>query len=82
MRNLTLTRRDRALLLAVADGRCDVDGAAWPELRVDGRWFSDQLRAQSLFAAGLLARASGEGTRAWSPARLTATGRAALASVA
>jgi hypothetical protein len=75
---LTLSHRDRALLLAAADGRCDVAAHGVPDLRVDGRWFCDQPRAHALLAAGLLAR-SGVGPEAPSaPALLTPSGRQAL----
>lgn len=75
-RTLTLSRRDRALLIAAGQGRCDVVSSGVPDLRVDGRWFCDQHRAQVLIAAGLLARAPAE--RGAAPALLTDAGRAAL----
>ena len=73
----TLTVRDRALLRAVAAGRCDLVVGAAPEFRVDGRWYCDQSRAHDLIAAGLLSalRASG---RERGPAELTMAGRRAL----
>jgi hypothetical protein len=71
---LNLTGRDRALLRAVAAGRCDIALTGTPDLRVDGRWFCDQPRAHALLAAGLLARADG----APGAALLTSAGRAAL----
>lgn len=71
-----LTGRDRALLRAVDAGRCDLVGGAAPEIRVDGRWYCDQLRAHDLLVAGFLTaiKATGRG-----PAALTTTGRRALA---
>jgi hypothetical protein len=79
MRPMILSRRDWALLRAVADGRCDlIITAVVPDLRVDGRWFCDQPRAHALLTAGLVARASTEPGNAPMPALLTATGRAAL----
>lgn len=69
---VNLTGRDRALLRAVAAGRCDIAPTGVPNLRVDGRWFCDQPRAHALLAAGLIARALG------APAMLTRAGRAAL----
>jgi hypothetical protein len=69
---LNLTGRDRALLRAVAAGRCDIAPTGVPDLRVDGRWFCDQPRAHALLAAGLLARAGG------TTPLLTPAGRAAL----
>jgi hypothetical protein len=75
---LTLTGRDRALLRAVAAGRCDIAPTGIPDLRVDGRWFCDQPRAHALLEAGLLARA-GSGARGTpATALLTGAGRAAL----
>lgn len=71
---LNLTGRDRALLRAVAAGRCDIAPTGIPNLRVDGRWFCDQPRAHVLLAAGLMTRARG----APATALLTSTGRAAL----
>jgi hypothetical protein len=72
MPTLRLTGRDRALLRAVAAGRCDIAPSGIPDLRVDGRWFCDQPRAHALLAAGLLARAGG------TTLLLTPAGRAAL----
>jgi hypothetical protein len=74
MSTMTLTGRDRALLRAVAAGRCDIAPTGFPDLRVDGRWFCDQPRAHVLLAAGLVARASGGPATAL----LTSAGRAAL----
>jgi hypothetical protein len=69
---VNLTGRDRALLRAVAAGRCDIAPTGVPNLRVDGRWFCDQPRAHTLLAAGLIARALG------ATAMLTRAGRTAL----
>lgn len=69
---VNLTGRDRALLRAVAAGRCDIAPTGVPNLRVDGRWFCDQPRAHALLAAGLIARALG------ATAMLTRAGRAAI----
>ena len=71
---LNLTGRDRALLRAVAAGRCDIAPTGIPNLRVDGRWFCDQLRAHVLLAAGLVTRAGGASVTAL----ITRAGRAAL----
>ncbi len=76
---LILTGRDRALLRAVAAGRCDIVPTGVPDLRVDGRWFCDQPRAHALLAAGLLARATTGDRGAPASALLTRAGRAALA---
>ena len=72
MSSMRLTGRDRALLRAVAAGRCDIAPTGIPDLRVDGRWFCDQPRAHALHAAGLLARAGG------TTPQLTPAGQAAL----
>lgn len=74
-----LTERDRALLRAVAAGRCDIVPTGVPDLRVDGRWFCDQPRAHALLAAGLLARATTGDRGTPAAALLTHAGRAALA---
>jgi len=75
-----LSRRDRAVLVAAGEGRCELVPSGVPDLRVDGRWFCDQPRAHALVGAGLLVRASAERSRATVPARLTDAGRAALRS--
>jgi hypothetical protein len=80
MSTVTLSRRDRALLIAAAEGRCDVVPSGVPDLRVDGRWFCDQPRAHALLGAGLLERATAERSSPTVPARLTDAGRAALAA--
>lgn len=80
MFTMTLSRRDRAVLIAAGEGRCELVPSGVPDLRVDGRWFCDQPRAHALVGAGLLARASAERSRVTVPARLTDAGRAALRS--
>jgi hypothetical protein len=66
-----LTGRDRAVLRAIAEGRCTVEpvGSA---LRVDGFFLSDQFTAARLARAGLITAA---GT-----VRLTVIGRTRLAA--
>lgn len=66
----SLTHRDRAVLRAVADGRCEISGSA---LLVDGLCCADQFVAPRLTSAGLIATRPG-------PAVLTSAGHAALAS--
>jgi len=66
-----LSRRDRAVLAAVAAGRGTVVAG---RLLVDGLPCADQFVAARLRAAGLLA------TQVAGPARLTATGAEALAA--
>lgn len=77
---VTLSRRDRALLVAAGQGRCEIVPHGVPDLRVDGRWCCDQSRAHALVGAGLLSRAPAERGRAHVPARLTDAGRAVLRS--
>ncbi|HYH29882.1 MAG TPA: hypothetical protein VD903_05810 [Pseudonocardia sp.] len=64
----TLSNRDRAVLRAVADGRCELAGAV---LVVDGLCFCDQFAGLRLAAAGLIDAQPG-------PAHLTSSGRALL----
>jgi hypothetical protein len=68
MTTSTISHRDRALLRAVAAGRCTIDHGS---LAVDGIGFCDQFAGLRLSAAGLIAAEPG-------PAHLTATGRALL----
>jgi hypothetical protein len=64
----TLSNRDRAVLRAVAAGRCRLSGEV---LVVDGLCFCDQFAGPRLAAAGLIDAQPG-------PAHLTASGRALL----
>lgn len=73
-----LSRRDVALLRAVAAGRCKLAGRGWPVLLVDGLCCCDQAAAHRLTAAGLIG--PGELAGAPVPAELTAAGRALLAA--
>jgi hypothetical protein len=77
MHTIGLTGRDRALLGAVAAGRCELTSPG-AELRVDGRWFCDQLRVRTLLDAGLL-RPVAAAARGRAPATLTEAGKAGLA---
>jgi hypothetical protein len=72
-----LSRRDVALLTAVAQDRCEIVHGSLPVLFVDGRLSCDASAARRLIAAGLLQR-PGLGTGRW-PARLTEAGQAELA---
>ena len=65
---------DRAVLRAVAAGRCQLRGGCEPQLVVDGLSCADSGSARRLIAAGLLEPP----TAATEPARLTPAGRAAL----
>jgi hypothetical protein len=69
-----LSHRDRAVLRAVAAGRCQVSADVGVQLVIDGVCCCDQLIGARLSEAGLIAI---EGARP-APARLTPTGRALL----
>lgn len=73
-----LSRRDYALLAAVAAGRCTLICGCEPDLLVDGRWFCDQSRAHSLVALGLVQPAVPGQPGRRVPATLTDAGRAEL----
>ena len=63
-----ISYRDRAVLRAVAAGRCELAGEC---LRIDGLGCCDQFAAMRLTRAGLIAAVDG-------PATLTPSGRALL----
>jgi hypothetical protein len=67
-----LTNRDRAVLRAVAAGRCEIS-ATGGVLVVDGLCLADQFAGSRLTAAGLIAAATETGR-----ALLTASGRELL----
>ncbi|MBO0873354.1 MAG: hypothetical protein J2P19_08165 [Pseudonocardia sp.] len=70
--------RDRAVLRAVAAGRCELSVKLGGLLAVDGLGISDQFVGARLASAGLIAAAgSGPGS-----VRLTPSGRALLATAA
>ena len=64
MTDSSLTHRDRAVLRAVADGRCEISGSA---LLVDGLCCADQFAGLRLRTAGLISTRPG-------PAALTTAG--------
>ncbi|ALG12394.1 hypothetical protein [Kibdelosporangium phytohabitans] len=64
-----ISHRDRAVLRAVAAGRCEIAGQC---LRIDGLICCDQFAAMRLTQAGLITGADRE------PARLTPSGQALL----
>lgn len=66
-----LDPRDRAVLRAVAAGRCELTGASGQTLVIDGLCFADQFTGRRLAAAGLITAGRGR-------TRLTAAGQAAL----
>ena len=66
----SLTHRDRAVLRAVADGRCEIAGTA---LLVDGLCCADQFAGLRLRTAGLISTRPG-------PAALTDAGYQVLAA--
>lgn len=69
-----LSSRDRAVLRAIAEGRCRVSGGCGTSLVIDGRYCSDQFVGARLANAGLVAYVS-------STPSLTATGFAVLQAV-
>jgi hypothetical protein len=77
MTTTTLSHRDRAVLRAVAAGRCLVSGPQAGALTIDGLRCADQFVGIRLAGAGLIDRPAATGLV---PARLTSTGRALLAA--
>ncbi|WP_028923530.1 hypothetical protein [Pseudonocardia acaciae] len=71
----TISSRDRAVLRAVAAGRCELSAKLGGLLAVDGIGISDQFVGARLARAGLIATGGGPGA-----VRLTPTGRALLAA--
>jgi hypothetical protein len=72
---LPLSNRDRAVLKAVAAGRCTVTGKRAGSLTIDGLCCADQFVGPRLAGAGLIAVSAANGT---GPAQLTDSGRALL----
>jgi len=70
---IELSYRDRAVLRAVAAGRCEISAGAGAPVTIDGVGCCDQLVGPRLIRAGLIARGPRPG-----PARLTHSGRALL----
>jgi hypothetical protein len=70
---ISLSNRDRAVLRAVASGRCEISSPMGGALVVDGLCMSDQFVGPRLLAAGFIAAGPRPG-----PARLTASGAALL----
>lgn len=75
MTTTTLSNRDRAVLKAVAAGRCLMSGPHASSLTIDGLCCADQFVGPRLAGAGLIACASLNGP---APAELTEIGRALL----
>jgi hypothetical protein len=72
----TLSKRDHAVLRAIAAGRCQVSGRCGTTLLIDGLCCADQFAGARLTGAGLIAAAESAG----GPARLTPTAVALLAA--
>jgi hypothetical protein len=72
-KEVMLSHRDKAVLRAVAAGRCAITDAAGLSLAVDGLALCDQQVGTRLADAGLIVAAVG-------PAELTVSGRALLAT--
>lgn len=70
-----LSNRDRAVLRAVAAGRCEICVPTGDALVIDGMCCSDQFVGPRLRAAGFIVTGPQPG-----PARLTASGVALLAA--
>jgi hypothetical protein len=68
-----LTNRDRAILRAVAAGRCRITGGACVALVIDGLSCCDQFVGPRLTQAGLIVAGTQQ-----APAQLTESGRALL----
>lgn len=75
---MTMSGRERALLRAVAAGRCQFRGGCEPVLLVDGMACTDWSVARRLVESGLLE--SPDPRVPLAPARLTETGQAATLS--
>jgi hypothetical protein len=71
-----LSSRDRALLRAVAAGRCVLSGECGNPLTIDGLCCADQFASARLSGAGLIATAG----PVPAPVALTPAGRAVLAA--
>ena len=74
----TLSGRDRALLRAVAAGRCRLGGGWQPVLMVDGLACADSAAGHRLVTAGLIHPPDPD--RPLGPANITSLGWRALAS--
>jgi hypothetical protein len=73
----TLSGRDRALLRAVATGRCTLGNGWQPVLLIDGLACTDSAAGHRLVAAGLINPPDPD--RALAPAIITSLGWRALA---
>jgi hypothetical protein len=76
----TMSGRDRAVLRAVAAGRCQLGAGCEPVLLVDGLMCADFSAGHRLVAAGLIDPP--DPALPLGPARLTAAGRKALSPAA
>jgi hypothetical protein len=76
----TLTRRDRAILRAVAGGGAELVYGAEPDLIIDGRCCCDQSAAHRLARAGLIAPLATATVGQRVPACLTPAGTARLSA--
>lgn len=78
--SMIVSGRDRAVLRAVAAGRCQLGAGVEPVLLVDGLVCADMAAGHRLVAAGLIAPP--DAVRPLGPAVLTTAGRAAMELVA
>jgi hypothetical protein len=74
---ITVSGRDRAVLRAVAAGRCQLGAGCEPVLLVDGLACTDSSAGRRLVAAGFIAPP--ERTRPLGPAVITQAGLAVVA---
>lgn len=74
-----ITYRTRALLQAVAAGRCELSGGSEPDMFVDGLPFCDQPLAHTLAHAGMVRIDTIVSVDRRAHAELTDAGRLALA---
>ena len=76
----TLSRRDRAILRAVAGGYAELVFGTEPDLIIDGRCCCDQTAAHRLARAGLIAPLGAAVVGQRVPAGLTPAGTARLSA--
>jgi hypothetical protein len=73
--SIELSRRDRAILRAVAGGGAELLVGVEPDLYLDGRCCADQVAARRLARAGVIAAATPGRTAQRVAAWLTSAGR-------
>ncbi len=76
---ITVSSRDRAVLRAVAVGRCQLGAGCEPVLLVDGLVCTDSSAGRRLVAAGFIA--APDRSRPLGPAVITAAGLSAVEQI-